>query len=165
VSQSTKVYALRAEGPGPRIESMVRPERPVVLADERSVRVSAGAPGSRPQPSGEILAARAGCQKPVKEQGARERAPISSERCSHVIFSAERCFERAEPVMSRRRQQTAVETGATVGPFRGIGRWHVSREERGTGETLPGSQVGQRTVRIKPEGGKRTEPGGSPRGS
>ncbi len=38
----------------------MRPERRVVLADERSVGVSAGAPGSRLQLAGEILAARAG---------------------------------------------------------------------------------------------------------
>jgi hypothetical protein len=72
---------------------MVRPERRVVLADERSVRVSAGAPGSRPQPEREILTARAGRRKPVKEQGARKRAATVSERCSHVIFSAERCLK------------------------------------------------------------------------
>jgi len=72
---------------------MVRPERRVVLADERSVRVSAGAPGSRPQPGGEILTARAGRQKPLKETGARKRAATLSERCSHVILSAERCLK------------------------------------------------------------------------
>jgi hypothetical protein len=71
----------------------VRPERRVLLADERSVRVSAGAPGSRPQPGGEILAARAGRQKPVKEQGARKRAATFSERCSLVTLSAERCWK------------------------------------------------------------------------
>jgi len=72
---------------------MVRPERRVVLADERSVRVSAGAPGSRPQSEGEIRQARAGRRKPVKEQGARKRAATVRERCSHVIFSAERCWK------------------------------------------------------------------------
>ena len=72
---------------------MVRPARRVVLADERSVRVSAGAPGSRPQSEGEIRQARAGRQEPVKEQGARKRAATLSERCSHVIFSAERCLK------------------------------------------------------------------------
>jgi hypothetical protein len=72
---------------------MVRPERRVVLADERSVRVSAGAPGSRPQPKTEMSAARAGRRKPVKEQGARKRAATISERCSHVILSAERCLK------------------------------------------------------------------------
>jgi hypothetical protein len=74
-------------------KGMVRPERRVRLADERSVRVSVGAPGSRPQPGGEILTARAGRQKPVKEQGARKRAATLSERCSHVILSAERCLK------------------------------------------------------------------------
>ena len=72
---------------------MVRPERRVVLAGARPVRVSAGAPGSRPQPKAEMPPARAGRQKPLKETGARERAAISSERCSHVIVSAERCLK------------------------------------------------------------------------
>src|ERR1700691_904515 len=72
---------------------MVRPERRVVLADERSVRVSAGAPGSRPQYEGEIRQTRAGRRKPVKEQGARKRAATKSERCSLVRLSAERCLK------------------------------------------------------------------------
>jgi hypothetical protein len=72
---------------------MVRPERRVVLASENLARVSAGAPGSRPQFEGEIRQARAGRQKPVKEQGARKRAATISERCSHVIVSAERCLK------------------------------------------------------------------------
>ena len=45
---------------------MVRPERRVLLAGERPVRVSASAPGSRPQAGREINRARAGCQKPVQ---------------------------------------------------------------------------------------------------
>src|SRR5271165_3253038 len=72
---------------------MVRPERRVVLADERSVRVSAGAPGSRLQPGGEIRPGRAECRKPLKERGARKRAAILSERCSLVKLSAERCWK------------------------------------------------------------------------
>ena len=72
---------------------MVRPERRVVLADERSVRVSAGAPGSRLQAGGEIRPTEAECRKPLKERGARKRAATISERCSHVIFSAERCLK------------------------------------------------------------------------
>ena len=71
---------------------MVRPERRDFLADERSVRVSAGAPGSRLQAGGEIRPCEAECQKPLKERGARKRAATLSERCSHVIFSAERCL-------------------------------------------------------------------------
>src|ERR1039458_1872358 len=70
---------------------MVRPERRVVIAGESPVRVSAGAPGSRLQPRGEIRPRRAECRKPLKEGGANQRAATTSERCSHVIVSAERC--------------------------------------------------------------------------
>jgi len=69
---------------------MVRPERRVVLAGESPVRVSAGAPGSRLQPNGEIRPSQAECQKPLKERGANQRAATTSERCSHAILSAER---------------------------------------------------------------------------
>ena len=72
-------------------KSMVRPERRVLLAGESPVRVSARAPGSRPQPKAEMPPARAGRQKPVKQQGAKKRAAISSERCSLVKLSSERC--------------------------------------------------------------------------
>ena len=71
--------------------NMVRPERRVVLAGGSPVRVSAGAPGSRLQPEGEILSSRAECQKPLKERGANQRAATKSERISLVILSAERC--------------------------------------------------------------------------
>jgi hypothetical protein len=71
---------------------MVRPERRVVLAGESPVRESAGAPGSRLQPSGEIRPRQAECRKPLKERGANQRAATIGERCSHVIVSAERCW-------------------------------------------------------------------------
>ena len=73
------------------LPAMVRPERRVVLAREGAVRVSAGAPGSRLQPSGEIRVGRAECRKPLKEREANQRAATTGERCSHVIVSAERC--------------------------------------------------------------------------
>ena len=69
----------------------MRPERRVVLAGASPVRVSAGAPGSRLQPSGEIRPRRAECQKPLKERGANQRAATISERNSLVTLSAERC--------------------------------------------------------------------------
>ena len=53
---------------------MVRPERRVVLADGRSVRVIAGEPGSRLQAGGEIRPYEAECRKPLKERGAKQRA-------------------------------------------------------------------------------------------
>jgi hypothetical protein len=71
---------------------MVRPERRVVLAGASPVRVSAGAPGSRLQPGGEIRPSRAECPKPLKERGASRRAATISERNSLVRESAERCL-------------------------------------------------------------------------
>ena len=71
---------------------MVRPERRVVLTGASPVRVSAGAPGSRLQPEGEIQPSRAECRKPLKERGANQRAATISERNSLVILSAERCL-------------------------------------------------------------------------
>ena len=71
---------------------MVRPERRVLLAGESPVRVSAGAPGSRPQPKAEMSPVTAGRQKSILWR-ARKRAATSSERCSHVILSAERCLK------------------------------------------------------------------------
>src|ERR1035437_10865250 len=71
-------------------DGMVRPERRVVLAGASPVRVSAGAPGSRLQPGGEIRPSQAECRKPLKQRGANQRAATTSERCSHVILSAER---------------------------------------------------------------------------
>ena len=73
------------------IVNMVRPERRDLLAGERPVRVSAGAPGSRPQPKAEMLPARAGRQK-SEVWRAKKRAATSSERCSSVRLSAERCL-------------------------------------------------------------------------
>jgi hypothetical protein len=66
--------------------------------------------------------------------------------------------------MSRRRQQTAFrKTGGSAGPFRGMGRWHVSKEDRGTGETLPGSQSGKdrayKAGRLKARGAGRESEG------
>jgi len=71
---------------------MVRPERRVVLAGASPVRVSAGAPGSRLQPEGEIRPSRAECRKPLQERGANRRAATSSERNSLDKLSAERCL-------------------------------------------------------------------------
>jgi len=70
---------------------MVRPERRVLLAGARPVRVSAGAPGSRPQPKAEMPPARAGRQKSVLRR-AKKRAATVSERYSLDKLSAERCL-------------------------------------------------------------------------
>jgi hypothetical protein len=103
---------------------VVRPERRVDPAGESPVRVSAGAPGSRLQPSGEIRPSRAECRKPLKERGANQRAATISERCSHVIVSAERCLRgpsqschgegnRQQPGPERLLDLSGVEGGGT----------------------------------------------------
>src|SRR5581483_6132588 len=61
-------------GPGYFNLDMVRPERRVVLTGESPVRGSAGAPGSRLQPGGEIRPCRAECRKPLQQRGANQRA-------------------------------------------------------------------------------------------
>ncbi len=85
---------------------MVCPERSVLLAGAKPVRVSAGAPGSRPQPKAEMPPATAGRQKPLKEKGARKRAATLSERCSHVIVSAETTGSSARSSACPRRAIT-----------------------------------------------------------
>ena len=72
---------------------MVRPERRRdVLTGGSPVRVSAGAPGSRLQPGGEIRPSQAECREPLKERGANQQAATKSERDSLVRLSAERCL-------------------------------------------------------------------------
>jgi hypothetical protein len=57
---------------------------------------------------------------------------------------------QAEPLMSRRRQQTASPTRMDAGRPRGMGGEHADTVGYGTGETRPGSQrrgPGPRCVR------------------
>ena len=133
---------------------MVRPERRVVLAGESPVRVSAGAPGSRLQPEGEIRPRRAECRKPLKERGASQRAATISERCSHVILSAERCLRGPSRSChgEGNRQQSGPER--TAGPLRGLRRWHVGREATRNRRDPTWQPSRAKTGRIRPEGGK-----------
>src|SRR5579863_4141570 len=100
---------------------MVRPERRVVLAGGSPVRVSAGAPGSRLRPEGEIRPSRAECQKPLQKRGANQRAATTSERCSHVILSAERCLRgpsrscRGEGNRQHSRPERMLDLSGVVG--------------------------------------------------
>jgi hypothetical protein len=79
----------------------------------------------------------------LKEKGARERAAISSERRKPRHSISRKVFERAEPVMSRRRQQTAAWIGTAAGPFRGIG-----------GGTFPEKSVEQERPYLAAKSGK-----------
>ena len=61
---SLKIYMWQVGTFQDNIGRMVRPERRVVLAGESPVRVSAGAPGSRLQPGGEIRPAERSVKSP-----------------------------------------------------------------------------------------------------
>ena len=114
------------------MESMVRPERRVVLAGGSPVRVSAGAPGSRLQPGGEILTSRAECRKPLKERGANRRAATIGERNSPVGLSAERCSRgpsRSHPGEGN-RQHSGPERVLDLSRVSGGGRLGKSNVEQ-----------------------------------
>jgi hypothetical protein len=127
------------------VMTLVRPERRRdVLTGGSPVRVGAGAPGSRLPWGGEIRPYEAECQKPLKEREANQRAATNSERNSLVKLSAERCL--GGPSRSCRgegNRQHSARPEWNAGPSRGPRRWHVGKEQSGTGETLPGSRVGQ----------------------
>ncbi len=76
--------------------------------------------------------ARAGRPKPLKETEARKRAATSSERCSHVIFSAERCLQG--PSRSYRgegnRQQSGAERLLDLSGVAGGGTFPKKRAEQ-----------------------------------
>jgi hypothetical protein len=119
---------------------MMRPERRFVLAGGSPVRVSAGTPGSRLQPEGQIRPSRAECQKPLKERKANQRAAITSERCSHVIVSAERCLRG--PSRSCRgegnRQHPEAERGWISPGSQAVARWERAMRNRRDPTWQPG---------------------------
>jgi len=142
---------------------MVRPQRRVVLTGESPVRVSARAPGSRLQPSGEIRPCRAECQRPLQERGANQRAATIGERCSHVILSAERRLRR--PSRSCRgegkRQHSGPEWMLDLSGVAGggtLGQSHAEQErsylaaESGKDRAYKARRLKSRGVRRKSEG-------------
>ena len=143
---------------------MVRPERRELLAGASPVRVSARAPGSRPQPNGEILPARAGRRKPVQEQGARKRAATESERCSHVIVSAERCLKG--PSRSCRGEGNRQHSGTPDGMLDLSGVWgggtfpkKIVEQERPSPAASSGEDRGYKAGRPKSRGAGRESEG------
>ncbi len=142
---------------------MVRPERRVVLAGASPVRVSAGAPGSRLQPGGEIRPCRAECRKPLQERGANQRAATTSERCSLVRFSAERCLggpsrschgegNRQHPGPERMLDLSGVSGGGTLGQSN-------AEQERPYLAALSGKDRAYKAGRLKSHGAGRESEG------
>ena len=141
----------------------MRPERRIVLAGESPVRVSAGAPGSRLQPSGEIRSGRAECQKPLKERGANQRAATTGERCSHVIVSAERRLRgpkrsyRGEGNRQHSRPEgmldlSGVSGGGTLGQSN-------AEQERPSLAALSGKDRAYKAGQLKSRGARRESEG------
>lgn len=91
------------------------------LAGESPVRVSAGAPGSRLQPSCEITASKRSVESP-RERGATKRAATSRQACSLVRLSAERRTEGSSRSCRGEDNRQRRETGAAAGPSRGMER-------------------------------------------
>jgi len=142
---------------------MVRPERRVLLASESLARVSVGAPGSRPQPRTEMLPARAGRQKPLKEKGASNRAATLSERCSLDRLSAERCLrgpsrschgegKRQQPGPKRLLDLSGVEGGGTIAKKK-------AEQERPYPAAESGKDRGYKAGRLKVRGAGRESEG------
>ena len=141
---------------------MVRPERRVVLAGASPVRISAGAPGSRLQPSGEIRPSRAECQKPLKERGANQRAATISERRGLDILSAERRLggpsrscrgegNRQHPGPERALDLSGVSGGGTLGKSK-------AEQERPYLAANSGKDRGYKAGRLKSHGvGRESE--------
>ena len=141
----------------------MRPERRVLLTSASLVRVSAGAPGSRPQPKTEMLAARAGRQKPVKEQGARKRAATLSERCSLVKLSTERCLKGPSRSYhgEGNRQQSRPERLLDLSGVEGGGTFpeKSAEQERPYLAAEPGKDRAYKAGRQKARGARRESEG------
>jgi hypothetical protein len=138
---------------------MVRPERRVVLAGASPVRVSAGAPGSRLQPGGEIRPSRAECQKPLKERGANRRAATISERNSLVRLSAERCLRGPSRSYhgEGNRQRSRPERALDLSGVAGGGTWEQNNaeQERPYLAALSGKDRAYKAGRLKANGAGR----------
>ena len=142
---------------------MVRPERRVVLAGGSPVRVSAEAPGSRLQPSGEIRPRRAECRKPLKQRGASQRAATTSERCSLDKLSAERHLggpnrscrgegNRQHPGSERVLDLSGVSGGGTLGQSN-------AEQERPYLAAKSGKDRAYKAGRLKSRGARRESEG------
>ena len=143
---------------------MARPERRILLAGESPVRVSAGAPGSRPPPGEEIPWARAGRQKTVQRR-ATKRAATLSERCSLVTLSAERCLGGpSRSCHGESRQQTAgwVRNACWTSPGYGLAASFDRRRRNRRDPTRPpasGKDCAYKAGGLKSRGARRESEG------
>ena len=117
-----------------RMRGMVRPERRVVRAGESPVRVSAGAPGSRLQPGGEIRPDRAECQKPLCKEGEQTSGPqqlvnaaASSDYQPKGVWES-----RAAHVTAKATDNILDRNGCWISPgSQAVARWDRTARNRG----------------------------------
>jgi len=125
---------------------MVRPEGLVLITDscfsqlagESPVRVSVGAPGSRPQPWDESLMVTAGRQKPLE----REQARGPQHHVNPAASSEEQCESRAAHVTAKAMGD--ANTTDRASPLAGV--WGAARAHSALGNRRDPSvqPVGQR---------------------
>ena len=104
---------------------MVRPESCVVLAGESPVAVSAGAPRSRVRAGGEIRGSERTVESPQGIAGLLGGEQRRGPSIKRTLQPRERCPRKggvAEPIMSRRRQQTASGRAGGMQDAPGVGR-------------------------------------------
>jgi hypothetical protein len=104
---------------------MVRPESCVVLAGESPAAVSAGAPRSRVRVHGEICGPERTVESPYgieRFQGGEQRRGPSIKRTLQPRERDPRKGGVAEPIISRRRQQTASVRAGAMQDAPGVGR-------------------------------------------
>jgi len=158
--------ASRGRSPGERGELAGR----AGLAGERPVAVIAGEPRSRLQPWGEIPPAERSVESPGRERavtiepggGERSCGP-SPKRTLQPREISPRKGGMAEPVMSRRRQQTAPARSGGVQDVPGVGRRARSdspaRNRRGPTRRLTSSEDRAYKPRAKWSGAERESEG------
>src|SRR2546428_7392499 len=129
---------------------MVRPERRVVLAGESPVRVSAGAPGSRLQPSGVIRPRRAECRKPLKgEQTSGPQQQVNAAASSN--YQPKGVWEaRAAHITAKATDSILDRKGCwTSSGSQAVARWDRVMRNRRDPTWQPGRA---KTAGIRPDG-------------
>ena len=161
---------------------MSRPESCVVLAGESPAAVSAGAPRSRARSDGEIRGAERAVESPQeieRSPGGEQRRGPSIKRTLQPREIGPRKGGVAEPIISRRRQQTASERAGGMQDTPGVWRrarvdsttrnrrdptrrltssegrpYKPSAKGAGVGRESEGSVVPMRAVTITPSEGR-----------
>jgi hypothetical protein len=149
-----------------RIPVMVRPESCVVLAGESPAAVSAGAPRSRARSNGEIRRAERAVESPqgiARSPGGEQRRGPSIKRTLQPREISPRKGGVAEPIMTRRRQQTASGRTGGMQDAPGVGRRaraeSTTRNRRGPTRRLTSSEGWPYKPRAKGAGAGRESEG------